>query len=71
MKFSDDPKELLLQARALHRIVKCVEAQLSYYRNKDYACSEKRLAELESQIQSERTMNDILTRELESSTGHP
>ena len=59
---------LLIQARALNRIVECVEAQLKHYRDKDYSLQEKRLDALERSLESEREMNAILTRELEEAT---
>ena len=66
--FKPDPtyEGLLIQARALNRIVDCVEVQLKCYRDKDYSLQERRIAALEQSLESEREMNAILTAELEA-----
>lgn len=65
IRISDDPEEAKLQARALVGLVNSAEAQLHYYREKDYSLSEARLVALEEALESEKRMNAILTEELE------
>lgn len=53
------------QACSLVTLVSCLENELSFYRQKDYELSEKRLEALEKALESEKSMNNILTRELD------
>lgn len=62
---SSDYNTLLRQYNALRTLVKALESEISFYRRKDYALAEKRLEELERDLESEREMNAILTEELE------
>lgn len=65
---ADNYDALLTQFKALITLNSCLEEQISFYRDKDYSLSELRLNALESQIESEREMNAILTRELDDKT---
>jgi DNA-binding transcriptional regulator/RsmH inhibitor MraZ len=53
------------QASSLVTIVSSLEAELSIYRKKNYELSERKLAALEKALESEKQMNDTLTRELD------
>lgn len=62
---------LLCQFRALKTMINSMGQQISSYSKKDYSLSEKRLAELQASLDSERAMNSKLTEELDhlASTG--
>ena len=61
---AEDYKGLLIQARALHTLVNCYEKRIALYSEKDYTFSEERIKTLEEQLESEKEMNAILTKEL-------
>ena len=63
---SDNSEHLRIQACALNRLCNATESILHNFRAKDYDLSEKRLAALEKSVESEREMNAILTKEVES-----
>jgi len=65
---ADNYESLLRQFSALKSLNFYLEEQLTFYRNKDYTLSELRLKSLESQLESEKEMNAILTRELDDQT---
>lgn len=67
MKFepAKDYENLLRQAYALASLVNTQEKELSFFRKKDYSLSERKLAALETSLESEKTMNSRLTEELE------
>lgn len=64
-KPAEDYKGLLIQARALNRLAGGAKAAMAYYADKYHSVSDRRVAELESALESEKEMNDILTREIE------
>lgn len=68
MKFVPDNsyEGLKRQAFAMSNLVDSLEKQLSHYRSKDYELSERRLAKLEENLESEREMNAKLTEEIEA-----
>lgn len=64
-KPADDYNQLLTQARALYRIVKSQEVRIEHLSKAKYDHSAERVEDLKAQIESEREMNKILTKELE------
>ena len=66
MIFKPDPDYagLLKQAQAMHQLIKAQSAELSTLRTRNYSLREQRLAELESQVSSERDANALLAEEL-------
>jgi DNA-binding transcriptional regulator/RsmH inhibitor MraZ len=56
---------LRLQANSLVTLVSSLEEELSFYRKKNYELSEQRLVALEKALESEKEMNNTLTRELD------
>lgn len=56
---------LLKQFRSTVTIIRSMEKARSYYMQKDYTLSQKRLDELEAALESEREMSAILTEELQ------
>lgn len=46
-------------------LIKSIDKQLNYYRQKDYSLSEKHLKHLEECLEGEKEMNAILTEEKE------
>lgn len=67
MKFepAKDYENLLRQSYALASLVNTQEKELSFFRKKDYSLSERKIAALETSLESEKTMNSRLTEELE------
>lgn len=63
IKPSDTYEGLLRQFCAMKSLLSSMENELKFYRNKDYSLSENRLRQLEEALDSEKEMNDILTRQ--------
>ena len=55
---------LLKHCNSLRMLIHSLEAELKYYRKRDYSLSEPKIAELEAKLESEKAMNEILTKEL-------
>ena len=60
-----DYEGLLVQFRAMKCLLNSQGERLSWYANRDYSLSERRLNELTSSLESEREMNAELTAEVE------
>jgi len=54
---------LLKQALALNRLNNSLESQIEFYRNQDYSARIDRLNELNTNLDSEKAMNETLTNE--------
>lgn len=65
IKVSEDYEGLKIQFNALKRIVESKQAQIEVYEKRIKEFSFDRIIQLEAELESQRTMNDILTRELE------
>ena len=65
IKLASNYETLYKQASSMKMIIKSIEEQLNYYRQKDYNLSEKHLKYLEECLESEKEMNAILTEENE------
>lgn len=65
---ADTYDTLLLQYKAMVRLLHIQEGIVSFYQKKDYNSSEHRLKYLEEQLESERAMNARLTEEIEQLT---
>ena len=68
MKFkpSETYEGLLVQAKALARLVDSLENELSFYRSEPLARDDAHYKRLQAQLDSERDMNHALTMELEN-----
>ncbi len=64
-------KFLLKQAYAMNNIIENLEHRNKLLSERDYKASEKRISELEKQLESEKEMNHILTCELEQLRTNP
>ena len=64
VKPSDDYEGLKIQFNALKRILSCKEVELAVYRKRIKEFSIERMIQLESELESEKEMNAILTKEL-------
>jgi uncharacterized protein with von Willebrand factor type A (vWA) domain len=63
---AEDYDGLLRQFSSMNTLLICQGKELSYYSKKDYTLSEKRLKELEENLESEKQMNhELTTREQE------
>ena len=63
---AEDYKGLLRQFSAMQTLLICKEKEISYYDKKDYNLSERKLKELEENLESEKNMNhELTTRESE------
>lgn len=65
IKASEDYEGLKIQFNALKRIVESKQAQIEVYEKRIKEFSFDRIIQLEAELESQRAMNDILTRELE------
>lgn len=66
---ADNYEGLLIQFNALKVILKCKEAEISVYQKQIKEFSIDRIIQLEAELQSEKEMNAILTKELEDEKG--
>lgn len=57
---------LKIQFNALKRILVSKEAEISVYKKRIKEFNVERIIQLEAELESEKAMNDILTRELET-----
>jgi hypothetical protein len=64
MKASDNYDELKIQFNALKRIVASKQAQIQVYEKRIKEFSVDRIIQLEAELESEKEMNSILTKEL-------
>jgi hypothetical protein len=64
-KPSDSYDQLKIQFSALKRLLHSKEVEVDFYRKKVKEFRFERIIELESQLESEKEMNAILTKELE------
>lgn len=65
IKLASNYETLYKQASSMKMLIESIDAQLNYYRQKDYSLSEMRLKYLEECLESEKEMNAILTEENE------
>ena len=64
IKPSDNYDELKIQFNALKRIVASKQAQIQVYEKRIKEFSVDRIIQLEAELESEKEMNSILTKEL-------
>lgn len=64
MKASDNYDDLKIQFNALKRIVASKQAQIQVYEKRIKEFSVDRIIQLEAELESEKEMNSILTKEL-------
>ncbi len=64
IKPSDNYDELKIQFNALKRIVASKQAQIQVYEKRIQEFSVDRIIQLEAELESEKEMNSILTKEL-------
>ena len=64
IKASDNYDELKIQFNALKRIVASKQAQIQVYEKRIKEFSVDRVVQLEAELESEKEMNSILTKEL-------
>jgi hypothetical protein len=65
IKTAEDYETLLVQFNALKAIAISQQAKLEHYQNKIHKFSFERVIQLEAELESEKEMNAILTKELE------
>jgi len=65
VKPADDYKGLLIQFKALKVLLASKEAQFDYYQKRIKEFSVERIIQLEAELESEKEMNEILTKEIE------
>lgn len=63
---ADNYADLKIQFNSLKRIVASKQAQILVYEKRIKELSIERVIQLEAELESEKAMNDILTRELET-----
>ena len=63
IKASDNYDELKIQFNALKRIIASKQAQIQVYEKRIKEFSVDRIIQLESELESEKEMNSILTKE--------
>ena len=64
IKASDNYDELKIQFNALKRIIASKQAQIQVYEKRIKEFSVDRIIKLEAELESEKEMNSILTKEL-------
>ena len=64
MKASDNYDELKIQFNALKRILVSKQAQIQVYEKRIKEFNVDRIIQLEAELESEKEMNSILTKEL-------
>lgn len=62
--FSDNYEELLSQARSMENLIESLQNENSYLRKISWPFAKTVIKQLESQLESEREMNRILTDEI-------
>jgi len=67
IKPADDYAGLLIQFKAIRVLLGSKEAQLEYYQKRVKEFSVERIVQLEAELESEKEMNAILTKELDGS----
>jgi len=67
IKPADDYAGLLIQFKAIRVLLGSKEAQLEYYQKRVKEFSVERIIQLEAELESEKEMNAILTKELDGS----
>jgi hypothetical protein len=67
IKPADDYAGLLIQFKAMRVLLGSKEAQLEYYQKRVKEFSVERIIQLEAELESEKEMNAILTKELDGS----
>lgn len=63
---AEDYEGLQIQFNALKRIAISQQAQLEHYQKRGFECSIERVVQLEAELKSEKEMNALLTKELET-----
>ena len=66
IKTAEDYETLLVQFNALKAIAISQQAKLEHYQNKIHKFSFERVYQLEAELESQKEMNAILTKELEN-----
>ena len=67
IKPADHYAGLLIQFKAIRVLLGSKEAQLEYYQKRVKEFSVERIIQLEAELESEKEMNAILTKELDGS----
>lgn len=65
IELARDYDGLCIQFNALKRIAISQQAQLEHYQKRGFECSIERVVQLEAELESQKEMNAILTKELE------
>ena len=66
IELAKDYDGLRIQFNALKRIAISQQAQLEHYQKRGFECSIERVVQLEAELKSEKEMNALLTKELET-----
>jgi hypothetical protein len=66
IEIAEDYETLLVQFKALKRIVISQQAKLDHYQKRLQEFSVERVIQLEAELESQKEMNSLLTEELET-----